>query len=277
MPELPEVETIVNDLIQAGLIGVKIQKAKIYWQRSIAVPKAASFNRQIAGAVITNIFRRGKFIVFELAEKGNLLIHLRMSGRIIITFATEPRGKHEHVILTCDGARNIRLHDPRKFGRIYLVKDANEILGRLGPEPLAQNFKSIDLKQILQSHRRQLKPLLLDQRMLAGLGNIYVDEALWEASIHPLCLSHQLNDPQIKKLYAAIRRVLRRGLANRGTALGKGAGNFVPAGEVPGKNQHELRVFRKEGIPCLRCNEPIIRLVVGQRGTHICPACQILS
>lgn len=276
MPELPEVETITNDLIQAGLIGVHIQTAAVFWQRSIAVPAVGTFTRRIGGAMIANISRRGKFIVFALASGDTLLVHLRMSGRMIITSSQASRGKHEHVILACEDGRDIRFHDPRKFGRFYLLADADEILGDLGPEPLAQSFKASHLKQILLSRKRMLKPLLLDQKMIAGLGNIYVDEALWEAGIHPLTPSHTLIDSQIKKLFSAIRRVLRRGLSNRGTALGRGAGNFIPAGNSPGRNQGQLMVFRKQGTPCPRCNETIIRLLVGQRATHICPLCQSL-
>lgn len=274
MPELPEVETITNDLIAAGMVGARIKKANVYWERSIAVPKADLFVHRMAGETIENIFRRGKFIVFSLASKDSLLIHLRMSGRILITRSGEQRGKHQHVIISCENGRDIRFHDTRKFGRFYLVDDADAILGKLGPEPLAHNFKWPQLKKILSSRKRMLKPLLLDQKMIAGLGNIYVDEALWEACIHPLTLSNALSDPQIQALFRAIRRVLLKGLRHRGTALGKGAGNFTPIGAVKGKNQNHLKVFRRQGHPCPRCRETIVRQVVGQRSTHICPACQ---
>lgn len=274
MPELPEVETITKDLIAAGLVGVQIKRAEVFWDRSIAVPDPAVFVDQIAGQTIAKIFRRGKFIVFGLASKESLLIHLRMSGRMLISPAEALRDKHQHVIISCQNGWDIRFHDPRKFGRVYLVDDADKILGNLGPEPLDNNFKWIHLKDILNSRKRMLKPLLLDQRMIAGLGNIYVDEALWEARIHPLTPSNLLSDRQIKRLYKSIRLVLGRGLRNRGTALGSGASNFTPVGPEKGKNQHKLKVFRKQGNPCSRCRKPIIRIIVGQRSTHICPSCQ---
>jgi formamidopyrimidine-DNA glycosylase len=274
MPELPEVETVTQDLIHAGLVGVGIKEGHVFWERSIAVPKADAFIRSISDRTIENIFRRGKYIVFDLNKKSHLLVHLRMSGRMMIVPSGKAREKHQHVIIRCRNGMDIRLHDPRKFGRVYYVNDVNEIVGRLGPEPLSNSFKWTKLKQILLSRRRMIKPLLLDQHMIAGLGNIYVDEALWEACIHPLTLSYVLSDQQIKTLFKAIRRVLQRGLRNRGTALGKGANNFTPVGLKKGTNQHQLKVFRKQGTPCPRCKETIIRLIVGQRSTHICPLCQ---
>jgi formamidopyrimidine-DNA glycosylase len=274
MPELPEVETITLDLIHAGLVGVGIKAGEVFWKRSIAVPKPDAFTRLITGRTIENIFRRGKYIIFNLNPKSHLLVHLRMSGRILVVPSAEAREKHQHVIIQCQNNMDIRLHDPRKFGRVYFVKDVNEIVGRLGPEPLSKSFTWTKLKQILISRRRMIKPLLLDQHMIAGLGNIYVDEALWEASIHPLTLSNALSDKQIKTLFKAVRRVLQRGLRNRGTALGKGVNNFTPLGRKKSTNQHQLKVFRKQGSKCPRCKETIIRLIVGQRSTHICPLCQ---
>jgi formamidopyrimidine-DNA glycosylase len=276
MPELPEVETITNDLIEAGLVGIRIKDAKVFWKRTIAVPKVAEFMHSIVGLSIENIYRRGKYIVFCLAPKRFMLVHLRMSGRLIIAPSDEARGKHQHVIIRCQNGLDIRFHDPRKFGRLYWVKDLDEILGRLGPEPLAPSFKWTKLKEILISHKRMIKPLLLDQHLIAGLGNIYVDEALWEACIHPVTPSNVLTDHQIKGLFNAIRKVLKSGLRNRGTALGKGVSNYSPNGPGKGKNQHHLKVFRKHKTPCPRCREMIIRLVVGQRSTHICPLCQLI-
>jgi len=274
MPELPEVETITQDLIHAGLVGVIIKEGHVFWERSIAVPKVNTFIHSITGRTIKDIFRRGKYIVFDLNKKSHLLVHLRMSGRMMVVPSNESWEKHQHVIIRCQNGMDLRLHDPRKFGRFYFVNDINEIVGRLGPEPLSNSFKWTKLKQILISRRRMIKPLLLDQHMIAGLGNIYVDEALWKACIHPVTLSNVLSDQQIKTLFKAIQRVLRRGLRNRGTALGKGVNNFAPIGPKKGTNQHQLKVFRKQGAPCPRCKETIIRLVVGQRSTHICPLCQ---
>jgi formamidopyrimidine-DNA glycosylase len=274
MPELPEVETIIHDLIDAGFVGIGIKEAKVYWDRTIAVPKVAEFMNSIAGVTIENIYRRGKYIVFCLSNRSFMLVHLRMSGRLIMASSNESRGKHQHVIISCQNGLDIRFHDPRKFGRFYWVKDLHQILGRLGPEPLDHDFKWTQLKRILSSRQRMIKPLLLDQQMIAGLGNIYVDEALWEARIHPVTPANALTNYQIKGLFSAIQKVLKRGLRHRGTALGKGMNNFFPIGPGKGKNQHYLKVFRKHNTPCPRCREMIIRLIVGQRSTHICPLCQ---
>lgn len=277
MPELPEVETITCDLIDAGLVGIRIKEAKVFWERTLAVPKVSDFIHSMAGVTVENIYRRGKYIVFSLSNGRFMLIHLRMSGRLMITSSVESHGKHQHVTLRCQNGLDLRFHDPRKFGRFYWVKDVDEILGRLGPEPLDHRFKWTQLKQILKSRKRMIKPLLLDQRMIAGMGNIYTDEALWEACIHPVTPSNVLADQQIKGLFKAIRRVLRRGLRNRGTALGQGTANFSPIGPNKGRNQHHLKVFRKHKTPCPRCREMIIRLIVGQRSTHICPVCQLIN
>ncbi len=274
MPELPEVETIVRDLIAAGLTGRRIQAASVFWDKSIAVPGVDVFISRMAGATITRIYRRGKYIGLELDNKDTLLIHLRMSGRIVLENAGTPRGKHQHVIMACAGGDEVRFHDPRKFGRFYLVKDTGDLLGRLGPEPLAADFKWQHFKKILKPRKRMIKPLLLDQHMIAGLGNIYADESLWEAGIHPATPSNLLKDNQIKKLHHAIRKVLRRGLKNRGTALGNGLSNFNPVGAERGKNQTQLNVFRRQGQPCPRCRETVVRVVLGQRSTHICRTCQ---
>ncbi len=274
MPELPEVETIAKDLIAAGLIGERIKKATVFWNKSIAVPEVEVFISRMTGVSITRIFRRGKYIGLELDNKDTLLIHLRMSGRFVLEKAGTPRGKHQHVIMSFAGGYEVRFHDPRKFGRFYLVKDANELLGHLGPEPLASNFKWHHLKKILSSRKRMIKSLLLDQHMIAGLGNIYVDESLWEAGIHPTTPSNILDDIQLKRLYKAIRKVLRKGLKNRGTALGHGQSNFNPVGSEGGKNQTQLNVFRRQGHTCPRCQDRVVRVVLGQRSTHICRTCQ---
>jgi formamidopyrimidine-DNA glycosylase len=149
------------------------------------------------------------------------------------------------------------------------------VLGQLGTEPLEPSFSTKTLKNILTSRKRLLKPLLLDQTVIAGLGNIYVDEALWEAGLHPCRRSHTLSDTEVKALRRTIPRVLKRGLKNLGTSLGTGKANFYSIARHRGRNQDQLKVFRRTGTPCPRCRQPIERIVVGQRSTHICPHCQI--
>jgi formamidopyrimidine-DNA glycosylase len=274
MPELPEVQTIVNDLNTAGVKGATIAGAEVFWPRALAEPSAGAFCRQIKGKKISAIRRRGKFIVFELKDGKNLLIHLRMSGRLHLLARDLPREKHEHVILNFIDGNQLRFHDTRKFGRIYLTADPDKILGRLGLEPLTTGFTRKILAQKLRLRRRRLKPLLLDQTFIAGLGNIYVDEALWESQIHPCRMAASLSDSEIRALHRAIPRVLKRGLKNLGTSLGTGKTNFYSIAKHQGRNRDELKVFRRTGRPCRRCRTKIQRIVVGQRSTHVCPRCQ---
>lgn len=274
MPELPEVETIARDLKAAGIVGKTLAYARVYWAGSVATPSVPEFCRAIRGRTVAGVRRRGKFLVIDLAGGGNLLIHLRMSGRLHWVPPEARRERHEHVVLGFADGSELRFHDPRKFGRIYLTPEAETLLGRLGPEPLDPAFAVDDLHALLKSRQRQLKPLLLDQRFIAGVGNIYADEALWEAGLHPERSSDSLSRREAAALHAAIRRVLRRGLRNLGTSLGTGKANFYSVGRRPGRNRDELKVFRRTGEPCPACGTAIRRIIVGQRSTHLCPRCQ---
>jgi formamidopyrimidine-DNA glycosylase len=276
MPELPEVQTIVNDLNAADVIGIPISAVRVFWPRTIAVPGSKSFCRRLKGRKFTAIRRRGKYLVFDLDDGHTLLLHLRMSGRLHLVAADTPRIKHEHVILSLTDGRQLRFHDPRKFGRFSLIKDPAPILDRLGPEPLAPGFTAKVMGKLLKNRQRILKPLLLDQTFIAGLGNIYVDEALWEAELHPCRLASSLSQPEIKALRLAIPRVLKRGLKNLGTSLGSGEANFYSVANRQGRNKDQLKVFRRTDLPCPRCKQSIERLIVGQRSTHICSKCQKL-
>jgi formamidopyrimidine-DNA glycosylase len=273
MPELPEVQTIVNDLIDAALQGATITRARVHWPRSVAGVSPAAFARQLKGARILNIRRRAKYIVFQLDRDRLLLLHLRMSGRLRLEHTGAARDRHEHVCIAFADGRELRLHDTRKFARLRLCSSDENILSTLGPEPLGPDF-TLSLLVSLLDRQRMLKPLLLDQRMIAGLGNIYVDEALWESGLHPCRRACTLTRAEQKKLFAAIPRVLKRGLANMGTTLGTGEANFYSVAGRSGGNHQRLRVFRRTGLPCPRCGTAVERIIVGQRSTHICPACQ---
>lgn len=276
MPELPEVQTLVNDLIAAGLIGKRIVGARVYWPRSIAIISPRVFCGRIRAKTIRVIWRRGKFIVFDLSSGYHLLIHLRMTGRLHLVAPGVPRSKHEHVILNLGEKLQLRFHDTRKFGRMFLVNDLEPTLSLLGPEPLTTTFTAKTLARRMQSRQRLVKPLLLDQTFIAGLGNIYVDEALWEARIHPCRTASGLSKTETRALHRAIPRVLKRGLKNLGTTLGTGKSNFYSVARHRGRNQDQLKVFRRTGLPCPRCKTPIERISVGQRSTHLCPRCQTL-
>jgi len=268
MPELPEVESTVRRL-RPRLAGLRIDEVLIHWRRSIDRPAAAQFKRMIAGRRIAGLTRRGKFLVFALgraaaADECCLLVHLRMSGRLQMSGSREPRGKHTRLeFLLSDGSR-LRFDDPRKFGRVYLLSDPQEMLRELGPEPLHPRFTASALAALLAPRKSAIKPLLLNQRLLAGVGNIYADEALWQARIHPLKRADRLSAQEVAALHMALKNVLKNAIKAEGTDSGDGV---VIGGYRP-------RVYGRAGQPCRRCRSTIERLLVTQRGTHICPACQ---
>ena len=277
MPELPEVQTVVDRLIQAGVVGSTITGAKVYWPKTVAGMHDNDFCNTIRGLVIERITRRGKYIVVSLSDALTLLVHLRMTGRLTLVDVATERNPHEHVILELDGPNQLRFQDTRKFGRMILTDDPQATLGKLGLEPLSSLFTAKQLHSILKGHHRQLKPLLLDQHVIAGLGNIYVDEALWTAGLHPLRISSDLDSGEGSRLHRAIRQVLRKGIDNSGTSLGNGKGNFRAADNRQGRNADHLNVFRRTGKACPRCKTNIERLIVGQRSSHVCPCCQPLE
>ena len=274
MPELPEVETVVNDLLASGIVGRTITGARVFWPRSVAMPSAEAFCQALPGRAIERVWRRAKYLIMDLSGGEHLLAHLRMSGRIHLVAPDEPRAKHEHIVIDLDDGRQLRLHDTRKFGRMYLVRELDAVLGHLGPEPLSGDFTADILLARLHEHDRQMKPLLLDQAFLAGLGNIYTDEALWEAQIHPCRRSSSISEEEARRLHRAIQSVLRRGIENAGTSLGNGKANFYSVKKRQGRNAQALNVFRRTDLPCPRCATRIERIIVGQRSTHLCPACQ---
>jgi formamidopyrimidine-DNA glycosylase len=274
MPELPEVQTIVDDLIALGVVGCSITSARVYWPRTIALMQPDVFIKRVCGQTITAIDRRAKYIRLFLQKGHCLAVHLRMTGRFNLVDPRKKRDKHEHVTLGLENRRQLRFHDTRKFGRIYLLPPETAFFERLGPEPLDDTLSKEGFFDMLQRRSRNIKPLLLDQAFIAGLGNIYVDEALWQARIHPLRKSNSLNRRQASGLLAAIRQVLQNGLNNAGTTLGQGEGNYVSMRRGRGNNMGDLKVFRRTGDPCHRCSQTIERIIVGQRSTHICPGCQ---
>ena len=270
MPELPEIETISRALSQGGnnwpsILGKTITEVNILWERTLETPSAEEFNARIIGQVINEVGRRGKFLHIHLTSD-SLIIHLRMSGDILIEPEDEEIATHHRLLLIFDDGWRMAFNDTRKFGRVWLVDDPVEVFKRLGPEPLASEFTSDVLYQRLVSHRRQLKPLLMDQCFLAGMGNIYTDEALHLAKLNPLTRSDTISEGQAEELWRAIRHVLLEGIHNNGASI-----DWVYRG---GDFQNYFRVYQRTGEPCPVCDTPIIRIVVGQRGTHLCPTCQ---
>ncbi len=276
MPELPEVETVVRDLRQAGIEGRSLRKIEVFWHRTVAPLAPTRFIAALQGQSIRALERRAKYIIFHLSGGSDLLVHLRMTGQFHWALPDTPPATHDRLILTFDDGRRLCFRDTRKFGRWLIVPNAQTHLAHLGPEPLLHSFSLAVFQDRLARFKRRLKPLLLDQRCIAGLGNIYVDEALWTAHLHPERLSQSLSAPEIQALHAAIRSVLRQGVRNRGTSLGDGKPNYNGLDGRRGKNQGILNVFRRTQEPCPTCDTPIQRMLVGQRSTHYCPRCQPL-
>jgi formamidopyrimidine-DNA glycosylase len=278
VPELPEVETVVREL-RPHLVGRAIVDVDVDWPRTIAQPAgdAAGFRCGLRGKRIVGLGRRAKFVVLYLGQEGALsqepwgtcLIHLRMSGRLVL--APVGADKHLRVAFRLSDGGWLYFYDARKFGRVWLTRDPQAVLGELGPEPLSDAFTPEAFVTLLAKRRGMLKPLLLNQRFLAGLGNIYVDESLFRAGLHPQRTADTLERADALRLYEAIRAVLQQAIAQHGTTFD---GVFVrPEGEQ-GRQQEGLRVYGQAGLPCTRCGTPVERTVVGGRGTHFCPRCQ---
>lgn len=270
MPELPEVETIRNNLRQGGpdvpgLLGRRIEGARLYWARTLAAPLPEALEPRLRGQVIQEISRRGKHLIFELSGDA-LLVHLRMSGDLRVEPNSAPLAAHDRFTLDLEGGLRLAFNDTRKFGRVWLVADPQEVVGDLGPEPLDPAFGPAEFYPRLVARRRQLKPLLLDQTFLAGMGNIYTDEALHRARLHPLALSNQVTPEQGERLWASIRQVLEEGIRRHGASI-----DWIYRG---GDFQNYFRVYQRTGLPCPECGATIERFIIGQRSTHLCPQCQ---
>jgi len=271
MPELPEVESIARKL-KTQLLGKTIQEARLHWPRTLVFPTARKFSRWIKGQVVKDVTRRAKYFILRLSDF-SLLIHLRMSGDLLIKEGKIKPEKHDRLILSLLSAdnrlSNLVFNDTRKFGRVWLTASPEDVLGKLGPEPLSRAFTPGWLHTALHNKHRLLKPLLLDQTFLAGLGNIYADESLHLAKIHPLAASDSVTVDQAQALHDAIRKVLKEGIRRNGASF-----DWVYRG---GEYQNYFRVYDRAGKPCPVCGTNIERIIVGQRSTHFCPTCQMLS
>jgi formamidopyrimidine-DNA glycosylase len=284
LPELPEVETIVRKLnaglpVEAGLPtypplpGRTITGVQADWPRQI-YPSIQALEQRLPGSRIETITRRGKYVVFRLQicksanlQTAYLLIHLKMSGRLDVLPADWPADKHDHVILELDNNHKMRFNDTRKFGRVYLVDDPQEVTGHLGPEPLGSSLTLVAWRELLDGRTGALKPLLLDQSFVAGVGNIYADEALWRAGLHPRRRASSLSPNEVATLRRAIRAALRDGLRRGGATI-----DWV---YPEGRYQDHFRVYGRAGQACRRCGTTIERIIVCQRSTYFCPRCQV--
>jgi formamidopyrimidine-DNA glycosylase len=270
VPELPEVETIAREL-RPLLVGARIGETWFDWPNQIKQPAPADFARAVRGRRIRAIDRRAKWLLLDLEGDDVLAIQVKMTGQLFVLPADTPRDRHVHAVFTLDDGREFRLRDTRKFARLGVFARDDALLGQFGPEPLDPDFRPRDFVRRLRSRRARLKPLLTDQAFIAGVGNIYADEALWRARLHPLRSGAGLNAVQARRLYHALREVLAEAIERRGSSVD----DYLPP-QGPGTMQRFLNVYGRTGKPCPRCNRPIRRIVLGARGTHFCSWCQRL-
>ena len=271
MPELPEIETIVRGL--AGkIVGKTIERAEIRLARIAVAPRKVAFARAVAGERIESVRRRGKYAIVELASGRSLVTSLRMTGRLVVAADdAAPELPGTHVVLHFAGGGRLRFSDVRTFGRMRLVAPGEPWDRELGVEPLSSGFTQEAFIGMLSGRTTPVKALLLDQRRIAGIGNIYACEALWEARIRPGLPSRKLTRPAIHRLRRAIVDVLQRAIEMRGTSVD----DYVDADGLQGGFQNNLSVYGRAGRPCLRCGtRAIVRTVLAQRGTWWCRGCQ---
>lgn len=271
MPELPEVETVVRGL-RGPLVG-RTALDVICTQPSVIRPAdPAAFRARLAGQRFTAIERRAKYIVCRLSGGDVLVVHLKMTGRLYVTddSAVHDSDRWAHLVIQLDGGQQLRFSDMRRFGFAALAADLAEVTPSLGPEPLSEDFTLAGFRAALKGRHRAIKALLLDQAFLAGVGNIYADEALFRAQIHPLRPADRLSRAAADRLFAAIRAVLQAGIEREGASV-----NWYrkPDG-TQGSAQMYFDVYDRAGQPCTRCGGAIEKIRVAQRGTHYCPHCQ---
>ena len=265
MPELPEVQTVVNTL-RPRVIGRRIVRVRLS-RSDILSPADADLPSLLTGQTVRDIERRGKRIVFTLFNGERFYVHLGMTGRLVVSSPKELLPPHTHLRLDLDKGGEIRFTDPRRFGGIWWL-GANGTKDDMGPEPLRTRPQQLGKR--LARTTRAIKNALLDQRVVAGLGNIYVDESLFAAGIHPLARSNALSKEQVARLNRAIKTTLRRALRHRGSTLR----DYRDADGLPGSFQFLHRVYGRQDQPCRRCRTPVERIVLGGRSTHLCPKCQ---
>jgi formamidopyrimidine-DNA glycosylase len=270
MPELPEVETVARDL--GRLIGgATIVGARVFWPKTVRTHSPEGFAEAIAGHEVVGVGRRAKLVVLELSGEAKLTIHLKMTGQLFVVPAGSQPDPYVRLVLELDDGREIHFRDIRKFGRFGLYDASGQPFQALGPEPLDEAFTLKAFRRLIRRRKGRLKSLITDQAFLAGVGNIYADEALWAARLHPLRSAATLRPADERRLYLELRRVLAEAVARRGSSI-----DDYTAPEGDGSMQERLQVYQRTGEPCPRCGRPVRRIVIGARSTHFCSWCQRL-
>jgi formamidopyrimidine-DNA glycosylase len=272
MPELPEVET-VRARLEPVLTGRRFERVEIHDPRLVRPYEPAEVAAELEGERVAAVERRGKYLIFRFESGRVLLIHLRMTGSLRHTSGDLPEDPHRRAVVRLDNGSDVTYRDVRRFGTWLLLEpgELEPYLGaRVGEEPLDALFTAARLGERLARRRAPIKSALLDQRTLAGMGNIYVDEALWRAKVHPLRAAESLDRNELRRLHKAVRAALEAGIARQGSTLRDYA---LPDGGS-GSMQHEFKVYGREGEPCDRCGTPISKTRVAGRGTWFCSTCQ---
>jgi formamidopyrimidine-DNA glycosylase len=271
MPELPEVETVARDL-RPLITGATIVDATTLWARTLRGLTPEAFATGVAGRRIEGVSRRGKQVVVSLDGGAFLTIHLKMTGQLFVVRQGMQDDPYVRLVLELADGREVRFRDIRKFGRVglYLAAEADPF-ATTGPEPLAASFTVAAFRRRIRGRKGRLKSLLLDQSFIAGVGNIYADEALWAARLHPLRSARSLRPADERRLWLELRRILAEAVIRRGSSI-----DDYTAPDGDGEMQDHLRVYQRAGEPCLRCGRPIRRIIVGGRATHFCSWCQRL-
>lgn len=273
MPELPEVENVRRTL-EKLVAGKTVHEVEVFWPKIVKHPQdCREFSRILKGQTIHKIGRKGKYLLFYL-DRDVLVSHLRMEGKYGLFQRDEPMDKHTHVVLTFRDGKQLRYRDVRKFGTMHVFPIGTEWdrmpLAGLGPEPFSEAFTPRYLHEKLQKTSRPVKSVLLDQRVVAGIGNIYADEALFRAAIHPAAPGSRLTAKRVQRLYEAILSTLREAVEKGGSTVR----SYADSQGNSGRFQWELSVYGREGEPCRRCGRPIEKMKLGGRGTHFCRRCQ---
>jgi formamidopyrimidine-DNA glycosylase len=283
MPELPEVETVARDL-RPHLVGASIAGARCSWARTLRTHDPLAFAEGVAGREILAVGRRAKQLVIELSGDAALTVHLKMTGQLFVVPAAAPEDAYIRLVLELADGRELRFRDIRKFGKVglygrdpvtgELVSEVGgtAVFGAIGPEPLEDAFTVKVFRSRLRKRSGRLKPLLLEQSFVAGVGNIYADEALWRSRLHPLRRASTLRVDDERRLYQAIRDVLGEAVERRGSSI-----DDYTAPDGDGSMQERLDVYQRTSEPCRRCGRPIKRVVIGARSTHFCSWCHRLS
>jgi formamidopyrimidine-DNA glycosylase len=266
MPELPEVETIKNELLP-HVLGSTVKSVDVYWDKMVKQPSLKDFSARLIGQRIVSLSRRGKYLFFHLSGGAVLVMHMKMTGSLLVN---PPDARFTRAILRLDNGTAVHFWDPRKFGKMWLEKDCGAVTCQLGPEPLDKDFTPAALADILKKRHAPIKPVLLVQSIIAGIGNMYADEALFEAKINPEKPANKLTRAEIQRLYDAIRLVLRKALEKKGASVR----DYIRPNGQSGTAHNEFYVVQRIGKPCLRCGTPIKRIKLRGRGTYLCPKCQ---